>query len=80
MVPSVKEEISLFDFLNFNICLMKFHPFLTKLWLAMESKGNNSAITEDIPIKLHVHNLTMVMHLTKVLIGHVLNSLFLAKR
>ena len=28
-----------------------------------QSKGNSSAITDDTPIKLHVHNLTMVMYI-----------------
>ena len=26
-----------------------------------QSKGNNSAITDDTPIKLHMHNLTMAL-------------------
>ena len=29
-----------------------------KVW---QSKGNNSAITDDTPIKLHVHSITMVI-------------------
>ena len=28
-----------------------------------QSKGNNSTITDDIPIKLHVHILTMVIYI-----------------
>ena len=28
-----------------------------------QSKGNNSAITDNIPIKLHIHNLTMVIYI-----------------
>ena len=80
------EELSLFNCLIFNIRSMNFHPFLIKLWLTTEkllelgqSKGNNPAITDGTPIKLHMHNLNMVIHLTKVLFGYVLTSLFLAK-
>ena len=28
-----------------------------------QSKGNNSSITDDIPSKLHVHNITIVMYI-----------------
>ena len=31
-----------------------------------QSKGNNSAITEDITIKLHVHNLTMAIYVFSI--------------
>ena len=48
---------------------MKFHP-LGYLVIAedrknkfRQSKGNNSAITDDTAIKLHVHNLTMVVYI-----------------
>ena len=49
---------------------MKFHPLVTYLWLRTEkslkfrqSKGNISAITDDTPIKLHMHNLTIVIYI-----------------
>ena len=51
----------------------KFHeiPFISYLVMVeigekikfRQSKGNNSAITYDTPIKLHVHNLTMVIYI-----------------
>ena len=28
-----------------------------------QSKGNNSPLTDDTPIKLHMHNLTMVIYI-----------------
>ena len=31
-----------------------------------QSKGYNSAMTEDTPIKLHVHNLTMVIYIFSI--------------
>ena len=31
-----------------------------KLW---QSKGNNSTVTDETPIKLHVHNLSMVIYI-----------------
>ena len=38
-----------------------------------ESKGNNSAITDDTPINLHVHNLNMVIYIQYQF--HVLSQL-----
>ena len=47
---------------------MNLHSLVTLLWLRMEtlwkfrqSKGNNSIITDDIPI--YVHNLIMVIYI-----------------
>ena len=57
------------------ICIQyKFHEIISIGYLAMaedrikslkfrHSKGNNSALNNGTPIKLHVHSITMVIHI-----------------
>ena len=50
---------------------MKFYPLLTTLWLRIaknsqkfrQSKDNNSFITDDNLLKLHVHYHTIVLYI-----------------
>ena len=49
-----------------SICYLVMAEDRKNHWNFRQTRGNNSAIPDDSPIRLHVHNLTMVIHVYKI--------------